>query len=83
MQNFFLLIFIFLSNFSCFLDNSSPNIINNYSSEADPFNYLISIVECVQNYIHVDKNQGILIPRCIINKTRGNEGDFINFLKNI
>ena len=83
MPHFFLLIFIFLSNFSCFLDNSSPNIINNYLSEADPFSYLISVAECVEKYVKVDKNQGILIPRCIINKTRGNEESFINFLKNI
>ena len=83
MPHFFLLIFIFLSNFSCFLDNSSPNIINNYLSEADPFSYLISVAECVEKYVKVDKNQGILIPRCIINKTRGNEESFINFLKNL
>ena len=83
MPHFFLLIFIFLLNFPCFLDNSSPNILNNYLSEENPYNFITSIFMCVLDNLEVDNNKSLLIPKCIINKTKGNEGLLIDILKNI
>ena len=83
MPHLFLLIFIFLLNFPCFLDNSSPNILNNYLSEKTPNDFITSIFMCVFEYLEVDNNKSLLIPKCIINKTKGNEGLLIDILKNI
>ena len=83
MPHLFLLIFIFLLNFPCFLDNSSPNILNNYLSEENPGNFIFSIVKCISEYIEVDNNKSLLIPKCIINQTKGNEGSLIYILKHL
>ena len=83
MPHLFLLIFIFLSNFPCFLDNSSPNILNNYLSEKTPNDFITSIFMCVFEYLEVDNNKSLLIPKCIINETKGNEGLLIYILKHL
>ena len=89
MPRFFFIFFIYLINFSCFLDNSSPSIINNYSSsdtktDGEILIYELQIFLCVkENYSAYNKSKGYLIAKCIINETKGNEELLRDALKNI
>ena len=89
MPRFFFIVFIYLINFSCFLDYSSPSIINNYLSsdtkiEEEIKKYGKEIFSCVkENYSAHNKSIGYLISKCIIKGTKGNEKILRDFLKNI
>ena len=89
MPRFFLIIFIYLFNFSFILDNSSLSIINNYLSsdtkiEEEIKKYGKEIFSCVkENYSAHNKSIGYLISKCIIKGTKGNEKILRDFLKNI
>ena len=73
----FLFIFIFLSNFSCTLDDSPPITINNYLTTSDESKelseYIASLYLCIKNYSNVNESKNYLIFKCIINETKRNE----------
>ncbi len=84
MSYIYLFIFVFLSNISCFLDNSFQNINNiNYSTPvSDMYAYLRILFECPEKFSNESAPiKGSLITKCMINETIGNEKHLIDLLK--
>ena len=86
MSYIYLFIFVFLSNISCFLDNSFQNINNiNYSAPvSDMFAYLTILFECPKKFSNESAPiKGSLITKCMINETIGNEKHLIDLIKEL
>ena len=86
MSYIYLFIFVFLSNISCFLDNSFQNINNiNYSTPvSDMYAYLRILFECPEKFSNESASiKGSLITKCMINETIGNEKHLIDLLKEL
>ena len=84
MSYIYLFIFVFLSNISCFLDNSFQNINNiNYSTPvSDMYAYLRILFECPEKFSNESAPiKGSLITKCMINETIGNEKHLIDLIK--